>query len=106
MNVVDPAEKRPFTGQVTGVTGTPASLPDLEATRFILRPLPGNADTVYLGASTGSLTSSSGFPLPSGSQPIYLEGQDNLSRLSLLVTVGGDGLAFLALYDPKANPLT
>jgi len=103
---VDPAEKRPISGQVTGVTGTPAGLPDLEATRFILRPLPGNRDTIFVGAGTGSLTASNGFPLPSGSDAVYLEGQDNLNRLSLLVSVGGDGLGFLALYDPKSNPLT
>jgi len=103
---VDPAEKRPFTGQVTGVTGTPVSLPDLQGTRFLLRPLPGNRDVIYLGAGTGSLTASNGFPLPSGSESVYLEGQDNLNRLSLLVSVGGDGLGFLALYDPKSNPLT
>ncbi len=104
-NLIDPYKKRPITDQVTANSGTTTALPSLEATRFLIRALPGNAAEVYIGAGTGVFGPSNGFPLAAGAEPVYLEGLSNLNELELVTVADGDGIGFLALYDPAANPL-
>lgn len=102
---VDPYEKRPISGQVSANSGSVTGLPDLEATRAVVRALPGNSAAVYVGSNAGTVSESNGYPLAAAGDAVYLEGIRNLNDLELLTLADGDGVGFLALYDPAANPL-
>lgn len=105
-NYGDPHPKAGFSGQFAPPSGTVTELPDVSATRVLIRPLSGNSADVYLGRVTGTFDASNGWPLAATDDPIELEGLDNLNRLVLLNNAVGDGIAFLVLYDPQSNPLT
>jgi hypothetical protein len=103
---IDPHPKRPITGQLIANSGSVTGLPNVDTTRALIRALPGNDAAVYVGSSpSGTLSAQSGFPLAAIGEPIYLEGLRNLNDLQLVTLADGDGIGFLALYDPNGQPL-
>jgi len=102
----DPYAVSPISGQTTTISGSSTALPDVEATRVLLRALPTNAANVEMGRGTGSFSLGSGFPLAAADPAIVLEGISNLNTLMLAVAADNDGIGWLVLFPLGANPLT
>jgi hypothetical protein len=82
------------TGYINGtVTGTFVAFPYSTLCDVYLRPHPDNKSAVYIISNPGSI----GYPLPSGSAPLFLDDVEDLSTLSGWFNAAGDKICYLIL---------
>lgn len=84
------------TGYVNGnVTGTFIAFPYSLQASVYLRPHPDNRGTAWIISEPGSI----GYPIPSGSEPLFLENIEDLSVLRGWFEVANDKICYLILSD-------
>lgn len=82
------------TGYINGTaTGTFIAFPYSTLSDVYLRPHPDNRGNAYIISNPGSI----GYPLPSGTAPLFLDNVEDLSSLRGWFEVANDKICYLIL---------